>query len=108
MDDRQTIMDPLPYEDDGFLREFLELEVVLKESSLDEEVAQRIALWTKGYPHRVSSISPSLSKVMDIMNTFTAEDMIDNIKENNPKNIQSGKSFSLSDLFARTCILTDL
>ncbi|KAF7901495.1 hypothetical protein EAF00_003716 [Botryotinia globosa] len=78
-----------PFQNYGSLKDSLELEAILKESSLGEEVAEIIALWTKGCPPRASSISPSLSEVMDIMNSFTAENMIDNIKENDPKNVQS-------------------
>ncbi|TGO13852.1 hypothetical protein BTUL_0062g00260 [Botrytis tulipae] len=72
-----------------FLEDSLALEAVLKESSLDQEVAERIALWKKGRLPIRSKISPSLSKVMDIMKYFTAEDTIDNIRKNNPKNFQS-------------------
>ncbi|TEY14535.1 hypothetical protein BOTCAL_2746g00010 [Botryotinia calthae] len=65
------------------------IEATLKESQLDEAVAEIIALWTKGCPPKTTPISPSIAKVMYIMESFTAEDTIEKRRENNPKNFQS-------------------
>ncbi|KAF7957102.1 hypothetical protein EAE96_004422 [Botrytis aclada] len=70
------------------LRKPLALKPAPKEFFLDQEVVEKIALWTRGCPPTTSTASPLLSKVINIMNSFTVEDALE-IRQNNPKKFQS-------------------